>query len=155
MVMIIITGVILSMGSTNKGWRYTVTLSLIGWAHTQNDPCYNEVLHILKHGCVVFNWVRTAHIFVIKLGLFDTKPSLIARFMGPTWGPSWANRTQVGPMLAPWTLLSGIIWTNAGLLTIGSLGTHQWNFNQNTTNWKSNWPVRLDRKYKDYVYGNC
>ena len=33
--------------------------------------------------------------------------TLIARFMGPTWGPSWANRTQVGPMLAPWTLLSG------------------------------------------------
>ena len=26
--------------------------------------------------------------------------------MGPTWGPSGANRTQVGPMLAPWTLLS-------------------------------------------------
>ena len=28
--------------------------------------------------------------------------------MGPTWGPSGANKTQVGPMLAPWTLLSGI-----------------------------------------------
>ena len=25
---------------------------------------------------------------------------LIARFMGPTWGPSGADRTQVGPMLA-------------------------------------------------------
>ena len=35
--------------------------------------------------------------------------SLIARFMGPTWGPSGANRTQVGPMLAPWTLLSGLM----------------------------------------------
>ena len=35
--------------------------------------------------------------------------SLIARFMGPTWGPSGADRTQVSPMLAPWTLLSGII----------------------------------------------
>ena len=31
----------------------------------------------------------------------------IARFMGPTWGPSGADRTQVGPMLAPKTLLSG------------------------------------------------
>ena len=28
--------------------------------------------------------------------------------MGPAWGPSGADRTQVGPMLAPWTLLSGI-----------------------------------------------
>ena len=27
--------------------------------------------------------------------------ALIARFMGPTWGPSGADRTQVGPMLAP------------------------------------------------------
>ena len=34
--------------------------------------------------------------------------SLIARFMGPTWGLSGADRTQVGPMLAPWTLLSGL-----------------------------------------------
>ena len=31
---------------------------------------------------------------------------LITRFMGPTWGPSGADRTQVGPMLAPWILLS-------------------------------------------------
>ena len=35
------------------------------------------------------------------------KTSQIARFMVPTWGPSGADRTQVGPMLAPWTLLSG------------------------------------------------
>ena len=34
--------------------------------------------------------------------------SLIARFVGPMWGPSEADRTQVGPMLAPWTLLSGM-----------------------------------------------
>ena len=33
----------------------------------------------------------------------------IAKFMGPTWGPSGADRTQVGPMLAPWTLLSGAL----------------------------------------------
>ena len=33
---------------------------------------------------------------------------LIARFMRPTWGPSGADKTQVGPMLALWTWLSGI-----------------------------------------------
>ena len=32
---------------------------------------------------------------------------LIARFMWPTWGPFEADTAQVGPMLAPWTLLSG------------------------------------------------
>ena len=29
--------------------------------------------------------------------------------MGPTWGPSGADKTQVGPILAPWTLLSGVL----------------------------------------------
>ena len=38
--------------------------------------------------------------------------TLIARFMGPIWGPSGADRTQVGPMLAPWTLLSGKLCVN-------------------------------------------
>ena len=33
---------------------------------------------------------------------------VIARSMGPTWGPSGANRTQVDPMLVPGTLLSGL-----------------------------------------------
>ena len=46
-------------------------------------------------------------------------PSQIARFMGPTWGPPGADRTQVGPMLAPWTLLSGFTklwcWLDWGL----------------------------------------
>ena len=31
----------------------------------------------------------------------------IARFMGPTWGPPGSCRPQMGPMSAPWTLLSG------------------------------------------------
>ena len=35
--------------------------------------------------------------------------SLISKFMGPTWGPSGADRTQVSTMLAPWTLLSGAL----------------------------------------------
>ena len=33
--------------------------------------------------------------------------TLIARFMGPTRGPYGVDRAQVGPMLAPWILLSG------------------------------------------------
>ena len=44
--------------------------------------------------------------------------TLIARFMGPTWGPSGADRTQMGPMLAPWTLLCGYLsvqWWNVFL----------------------------------------
>ena len=33
--------------------------------------------------------------------------SQIARFMGPTWGAPGSCRPQMGPMLAPWTLLLG------------------------------------------------
>ena len=41
--------------------------------------------------------------------------------MGPTWGPSGADRTQVGPMLAPWTLLSwGICQSNYTRMNVGS-----------------------------------
>ena len=36
-----------------------------------------------------------------------TVQTQIARFMWPTWGPPGSCRPQVGPMLAPWTLLSG------------------------------------------------
>ena len=46
--------------------------------------------------------------------------SLIARLMGPTWGPSGDDRTQVGPMLAPRTLLSGMfksVWWSCWPLT--------------------------------------
>ena len=32
-----------------------------------------------------------------------------AKFMGPTWGPPGPCRPQMGPMLAPWTLLSGML----------------------------------------------
>ena len=34
------TGIILGMGSANKRRRYNLTPSLIGWAHTQNNPCF-------------------------------------------------------------------------------------------------------------------
>ena len=37
----------------------------------------------------------------------------IAKFMGPTWGPPGSCRPQMGPMLAPWTLLSGHLSTQA------------------------------------------
>ena len=86
--------------------------------------------HIRSISCIIFG-ASTCRIVVIytqsqyhcyslKVAIFShrkmllwrqadpKKSSLIARLMVPTWGPSGADRTQVGPMLAPWTLLSGI-----------------------------------------------
>ena len=39
----------------------------------------------------------------------------IAKFMGPTWGPPASCRPQVGPMWAPWTLLSGRVCVSVTL----------------------------------------
>ena len=36
--------------------------------------------------------------------------------MGPTWGPPGSCRPQLGPMLAPWTLLLGISWKSIPLI---------------------------------------
>ena len=48
--------------------------------------------------------------------------SQIAKFMGPTWGPPGCCRPQMGPMLAPWTLLSGLL-----VFTVSqSYREHQW-----------------------------
>ena len=46
--------------------------------------------------------------------IFPPQPAMIARFLGPTWGPSGTDRTQVGPMLAPCTLLSGRFASEVG-----------------------------------------
>ena len=35
--------IILRMCPANGRWHYNVTSSFIGWAHTQNDPCYSPV----------------------------------------------------------------------------------------------------------------
>ena len=37
----------------------------------------------------------------------NTKYTQITKFLGPTWDPPGSYRPQMGPMLAPWTLLSG------------------------------------------------
>ena len=53
------------------------------------------------------------------------KNTLIVRFMGPTWGPPGDDRTQVGPMLAPWTLLSGYIENNACTRVTNCFSAHE------------------------------
>ena len=47
--------------------------------------------------------------------------SLVARFMGSTWGPSEVDRIHVGPMLAPWTLLTGLTSERASFAQFSTL----------------------------------
>ena len=57
-----------------------------------------------------FLWHKVVHAAKQTISVKWSVWTLIARSMGPTWGPSGADRTQVDPMLAPWTLLSGEYW---------------------------------------------
>ena len=43
------------------------------------------------------------------VGCRSTISYQIAKFMGPTWGPPWSCRPQMGPVLAPWTFLSAML----------------------------------------------
>ena len=45
-----------------------------------------------------------------------------SKFMGPTWGPPGSCRPQMGPMLAPWTLLSGYGYSRAINVTMKYMG---------------------------------
>ena len=49
-----------------------------------------------------------------------TTGSQIAKFMWPTWGPPGSWRPQVGPTLAPWILLSGLIYIIHCLFSAGA-----------------------------------
>ena len=82
------------------------------------DVCENDMLLYLCDGflrnvpCMIY---PKRYVHYLSLLCFVCYPwpiliiwSLIAKFMGPTWGPPGAERTQVGPLF-PWTLLSGIL----------------------------------------------
>ena len=77
------------------------------------------------------NWKEWVYFLLQLIGVyFNEKDSLlpvqdrmnpleitpqIAKFMGPTWGPPGSCRPQMGPMLAPWTLLSGTVARSSNL----------------------------------------
>ena len=74
---------------------------------------YITVIILAIEGGVSFLWYtqdlieQSVNLLNASKQQTNREPPHIARFMGPTWGPSGADRTQVGPMLAPRTLLSG------------------------------------------------
>ena len=62
---------------------------------------YWPIASLLSRQC--YSWYVTHHFIYptrvcleFRMGPY-TRCTLIARFMGPTWGPSGADRTQVGP----------------------------------------------------------
>ena len=66
-----------------------------------------NMVHEIPRCHVTFRVVKKEFHFFPYLTIVST--TQIARFMGPTWGPSGADRSLVGPMLTPWTFLSGYL----------------------------------------------
>ena len=65
--------------------------------------------NVLNAGAKMLKWISLFSQFCWSLSRISESHMrkllpLIARFMGPTWGPSGADRTQVGLILAPWTI---------------------------------------------------
>ena len=88
-----------------------------------------SVSHKYAH-CVLYfvliwlchQFLMNAYTHIFRVYFIDYKThvrsiSQIAKFMGPTWGPPGSCRPQMGPMLAPRTLLFGIIGHNKCHLT--------------------------------------
>ena len=77
---------------------------------TRTTIIFIDKLIFIKGCYMKFDHQKTStllHCKPVKISTNDLI-SKIAKFMGPTWGPPGSWRPQMGPMLGPWTLLSGI-----------------------------------------------
>ena len=59
----------------------------------------------MRYMCMAIFYTDSWCMLICYFDCMTTYPD--SKVHGPTWGPSGTDRTQVGPMLASWTLLSG------------------------------------------------
>ena len=91
---------------------------LVAWEiNAKIKPMSSSPLQPMHYSCLPLQ--------PIHYSLYFT--TVIARFMGQTWGPSGADRSQVGPILAPWTLLSGLVTSTLLLEMLNpDMQIHNW-----------------------------
>ena len=85
-----VTGIILCMRPANGRWRYIVTPSLIGWAHTQNAPCcqcsnyiFHSRINTWLHGLGKDKYEKRREIFKV----WD-----LVRLIFEVWREYWKKR---------------------------------------------------------------
>ena len=83
------------------------------------NPIKGFIHEVLWHSD---NSMRSQSVIWVYLPIF-----LIAKFMGPTWGPPGSYRPQMGPMLAPGTLVSLVVLYKQGIY-----GSHFWGYSPTT-----------------------
>ena len=108
---------------------WSILWLLVIWKH--EEPRYGQPWCWYSHPKIFFYqirilqkrynsiWIQTSPTFVFMAPIDDESALVklmawcwmentqITKFMGPTWGPPGSCRSQMGPMLAPWTFLSG------------------------------------------------
>ena len=98
----------------NKMWSMTIYLwtygTIVYRLHWKPELVMMSTLSSLvtQEVAIMTNYGATNDKKISIMVMSMLSVSLIARFMGPTWGPPGSCRPQMGPMLAPRTLLSGI-----------------------------------------------
>ena len=84
-------------------WFSSADCGTIIWIHAI------RIVHIVHLWCVRF-LLQYSWLLFDFTHMFQGNICHRVRFMGQTWGPPGSCRPQMGPMLAPWTLLSGCCW---------------------------------------------
>ena len=98
-------------------------MSISEWIPRDDSIHPTSVFIFLESMVMWMMWFRMEWIACLvpfnNLANIKLMVTLIERFMGPIWGSSGADRTQVGSMLTPWALLSGkrmmTTWREHGL----------------------------------------
>ena len=92
----------------NDGRPVDMTVSL-NTLNLMTHICVSELDHHWYRSWIFAYTVQGHYLnhFPNEQAAFWEQISMIARFMVPTWGPTGADRTQVGPMWATRKLLSG------------------------------------------------
>ena len=95
-----------------KVWAHAIPNALMILPHPFTYLCkayYNRryIVELVQSSWFINLCNKSIYRVFLVRGVAKLTNTPIARFMGPTWGPPGADRTQVGPMWATWTLLSG------------------------------------------------
>ena len=99
------------LGETFNQYFNRIPIILTGWGWKSKHLCLKYLswdgisyCTLSKFGALIFQRRRIEAWSIWT----ETMASQIGKFMGSTWGPPGSCRSQIGPMLAPWTLLPGL-----------------------------------------------
>ena len=124
---------IVELSHSQENHQYCTHLQISNFKHTFCFELFSLHAVCLYMVSISINTGRLQCIFFLIIilvrlrgprGISVNTPK-IPRFTVPTWGPPGSRRSQMGPMLAPWTLLSGTPLAVAEVYSeVGSIQFH-------------------------------